>query len=72
MVVRGSFMKLMRGKWPVTGTRPCVGLSPAMPQAWAGVRMLPPESLPSPSGEPPAAMIAASPLLLPEGLRARS
>src|SRR5262245_16324647 len=30
--------------------------------------MLPPESLPRPSGDPPAAMIAASPLELPAGL----
>src|SRR5438046_10589859 len=34
--------------------------------------MLPPESLPSPSGEPPAAMIAASPLLLTPGERLMS
>jgi len=34
--------------------------------------MLPPESLPIPSGEPPAAMIAASPLLLAPGERAMS
>jgi hypothetical protein len=58
----------MKGKWPVNGTRPVVGLSPAMPQQCAGCRILPPESLPSPSGEPPAAMIAASPLELPAGL----
>src|ERR1700693_715442 len=36
------------------------------------MRMLPPESLPRPSGEPPAAMIAASPLLLAPGERAMS
>src|SRR5256886_10576341 len=34
--------------------------------------MLPPESLPIPSGEPPAAMIDASPLLLPPGERLTS
>src|SRR5438309_11315409 len=34
--------------------------------------MLPPESLPIPIGEPPAAMIAASPLLLPPGERLTS
>src|ERR1700730_6161536 len=34
--------------------------------------MLPPESLPMPIGDPPAAMIAASPLLLPPGDRWRS
>ena len=42
-----------------------------MPQLWAGCRMLPPESLPSPTGDPPAARIAASPLLLPAGLQVR-
>src|SRR2546429_6603833 len=36
------------------------------------MRMLPPESLPSPSGEPAAAMIDASPLLLPPGVRLTS
>src|SRR2546421_2373994 len=36
------------------------------------IRMLPPESLPSPSGEPAAAMIDASPLLLPPGVRLTS
>src|SRR5919204_4957984 len=34
--------------------------------------MLPPESLPRPSGEPPAAMIAASPLLVTPGERLMS
>src|SRR5256885_11709787 len=34
--------------------------------------MLPPEALPIPSGEPPAAMIDASPLLLPPGERLTS
>ena len=37
------------------GTRPWVGLSVGMPQKWAGTRRLPPESLPRPSGEAPAA-----------------
>src|SRR5450756_617025 len=36
------------------------------------IRMLPPESLPRPAGEPPAAMMAASPLLLAPGERAMS
>ena len=40
-----------------------------MPQQWAGQRMLPAASVPRPSGEPPAAMIAASPPLLPPGVR---
>ena len=65
IVVRGSFMALMKGKWPVSGSRPVVGFSPLIPQACAGWRMLPPESDPRPSGEPPAAISAASPLLLP-------
>src|SRR5437763_16469373 len=34
--------------------------------------MLPPESLPIPIGDPPAAMMAASPLLLPPGERLMS
>src|ERR1700694_2110242 len=34
--------------------------------------MLPPESLPRPRGDPPAAMIAASPLLLTPGVRLMS
>src|ERR671934_1761365 len=34
--------------------------------------MLPPESLPRPSGDPPAAMIAASPLLVTPGERVMS
>ena len=34
------------GTCPVFGTRPFVGLSPAIPQQCAGHRMLPPESLP--------------------------
>ena len=49
-----------------------VGLIEARPQKWAGSRTLAPESVPSPQGEPPAAMIAASPPLLPPGVRARS
>ena len=36
-----------------------------MPQKWLGMRMLPPRSLPSPSGEPRAATMAASPPVLP-------
>src|SRR5678815_1062259 len=45
--------------WPVRGTRPAVGLSPAIPQQWAGRRMLPPVSLPISIGDPPAAIVAA-------------
>ena len=42
-----------------------------MPQKCAGTRILPAASVPSPSGEPPAAMIAASPPLLPPGVARR-
>src|SRR5689334_23805608 len=45
---------------PVRGTLPAVGFRPAMPQKWAGSRMLAPVSLPMSSGDPPAAMIAAA------------
>ena len=38
-----------------------------MPQNVAGTRELPPMSVPSPSGDPPAATIAACPPLLPPG-----
>lgn len=41
--------------------RPVVGLKPHMPQKAAGMRMLPPMSLPMPSGEPPPPMRAPSP-----------
>ena len=60
------------GEWPVRGTRPLVGLIPAMPHTWAGWRMLSPVSLPMSNGEPPAATIAPAPPLLPPGVRARS
>ena len=57
------------GQWPVRGTRPLVGFMPAMPQTWAGWRMLSPVSLPMSNGEPPAATIAAAPPVLPPGVR---
>ncbi len=57
---------------PVIGTRPAVGLIAASPQKCAGSRALAPESVPSPHAEPPAATIAASPPLLPPGVRSRS
>ena len=60
------------GQCPVRGTRPLVGLMPAMPQTWAGWRMLSPVSLPMSNGEPPAATIAAGPPELPPGVRSRS
>ena len=73
--VRGSPITPMRpssSRTPVTGISPAVGLRAASPQKWAGSRMLPPESDPIPSADPPAAMIAASPPLLPDTLRSRS
>ena len=57
---------------PVTGTRPDVGLIAASPQKCAGRRTLAPESVPRPSAEPAAPTIAASPPLLPPGVRAGS
>lgn len=45
-----------------------VGLMPQMPQKAEGKRMLPPMSVPKPSGEPPAAMRAPSPPEEPPGL----
>ena len=57
------------GKWPVRGRRPEVGLMPAMPQNAAGRRTEPAASLPRPSGEPHAAISAASPPLLPPQVR---
>ena len=69
ITVRGSASALIGGTWPVFGTRPLLGFNPATPQQCAGQRMLPPESLPRPSGDPHAATITASPLLLPPGDR---
>ena len=57
---------------PVRGTRPAVGFSPAMPQKCAGSRMLPPVSLPTSKGDPPAATIAAAPPLDPPDVRSGS
>src|SRR5713101_7973591 len=53
------------GKCPVAGMRPGVGFNPQIPQKWAGTRMEPPPSLPTPPAEQPAAMAAASPPLEP-------
>src|SRR5260370_8031541 len=60
------------GRRPVKGIRPDVGLRPAIPQKWEGMRMLPNPSVPKPKGDPPASMIADSPPLLPPGVRERS
>lgn len=45
-----------------------VGLRPQMPQKEEGKRMLPPMSVPKPSGEPPAPIRAPSPPEEPPGL----
>src|SRR5262245_33051292 len=52
--------------------RPGVGLSPQIPLKWAGTRIEPPPSLPTPPAEQHAAMSAASPPLDPPGVRSRS
>ena len=58
--------------WPYIGSRPCVGLWPKMPQAWAGWRMEPPMSLPASSPHSPAAIAAAPPPEDPPGVVSRS
>src|SRR5690625_2851256 len=50
------------------GTRPCVGVSPTMPQKLAGMRMLPPPSVPTASGAIPAATAAPAPPEEPPGV----
>jgi hypothetical protein len=57
------------GMCPVEGTRCSVGLSPYIPQKCAGTRIEPPMSLPTSSGERPAATAAALPPLLPPQVR---
>src|SRR5690606_21075444 len=54
------------------GTRPEVGCSPVTPQHAAGMRMLPPVSVPSPPRNSPAALPDAVPELEPPGQRSRS
>jgi hypothetical protein len=70
--VRPSLSAPTRGKCPVVGTRPAVGFKPSRPHHAAGRRMLPPESLPRPSSDAPAAMATASPELEPPGVRPAS
>ncbi len=60
------------GQWPVRGTRPLVGLMPAIPQTCAGWRMESPVSDPMSKNEQPAATAAAGPPDEPPGERARS
>ena len=54
---------------PAFESRPDEGFKPHTPQSCAGTRMLPPMSVPRPSGEAPAASSAPSPPLLPPGVR---
>ena len=61
--------RITSGQWPVRGTRPCVGFSPTTPQWPAGRRIEPPRSEPSPSGESPAEIAAASPPDEPPAVR---
>ena len=57
------------GKQPSSGTRPYVGLNPTMPQHAAGIRIEPPESVPSAASASPAASAAADPPLEPPAIR---
>ncbi len=57
------------GKTPSIGTSPNVGLKPAIPQHAAGIRIDPPESVPSPTSTSPAAIAAAVPPLEPPEVR---
>mmetsp|Transcript_52536 Transcript_52536/g.139922 ORF Transcript_52536/g.139922 Transcript_52536/m.139922 type:complete len:269 (-) Transcript_52536:437-1243(-) len=57
---------------PTMETRPGVGLKLANPQKWAGMRTDPPMSVPRPTGEPCAAIRAASPPEDPPGVRSWS
>src|SRR5262249_28668883 len=52
---------------PDFGTRPNVGISPLTPQYAAGIRMLPPVSLPNPARNMPLATPAPVPELDPPG-----
>ena len=56
----------------MSGTRPKLGFKPQTPHQAAGSRMLPPESLPSASGDAPAATTAAAPEDEPPGARVAS
>ena len=57
------------GKQPSVGTSPYVGLKPTTPQHAAGMRIEPPESVPSASSASPAASAAADPPLEPPASR---
>jgi len=53
----------------VVGTRPNVGLSPTQPQNAAGIRTLPPVSVPTAAAASPAASAAPLPPEEPPGIR---
>ena len=53
------------GKQPSAETSPYVGLKPTIPQQAAGIRIEPPESVPSAASASPAASAAAEPPLDP-------
>ena len=57
------------GKQPSSGTSPHVGLKPTMPHQAAGMRIEPPESVPSPTSASPAASAAPFPPLDPPASR---
>src|SRR5204863_9023423 len=57
------------GKQPVIGTRPHVGLKPVTPQHAAGMRIEPPESVPSAASASPVTSAAAEPPLDPPATR---
>src|SRR5947207_10591421 len=57
------------GKQPAVGTRSYVGLKPTVPQHADGIRIEPPESLPSAASARPAASAAAEPPLEPPAMR---
>ena len=57
-----------RGKQPSSETRPYVGLKPTIPQHAAGMRIEPPESVPSAVSASPAARAAADPPLEPPAI----
>ena len=57
------------GQQPSSGTSPYVGLKPTIPQHAAGMRIEPPESVPSAASASPAASAAAVPPLEPPATR---
>ena len=58
-----------RGKQPSSETSAYVGLKPTIPQQAAGMRIEPPESVPSAASARPAASAAAEPPLEPPAIR---